>query len=313
MGITFNELIAVINYSLNSNNYDTSLDLDVSGFSPLEWLLLFIGGRVLLNIIFSSLLRWGMKWNYHLLNRFTSIIHTMISAFIVLFLFNIALRLSIAFYENLNNIWLIHKLAFGEYSTVESKGIMMLTDADILLAFILLVSLLFVSLLSMIRSVFVFVDTFILLPKNHKIDQDFRITNFHESDIEHVKELYVQSAHASGARLTETDFEKFIKYHDVNDFRILLYKGVPIGFYATGESKDTLEEVIVSRDYQNQGLGDHLLNDFETLARKRKNTMITAHFYAEDEKTAKHLSERGWVENSTEGMSQKQFHKYLTK
>lgn len=292
---------------------------EISQFITQRTVIVILGmiiTRVILNLIFSTLIRWGLFWYKNLLNHITTLtnfIFSGISFNIIVFIMGNA---NIWLAQNYDNLKTAQKTVFDGEATNAPGNIVQLTiffDVLFILTYILAMSAVVVLLFNLMRSVPAFIRSFDLLPASRKINKKMRISNYHPLDMLAVREMYMNSGQTTDARLTHDDFDKFMKVYDINNFRVLLRNNEPIGFYTTGDNRTVLEQVKIAPEYRNQGLGEILLKDFEISNLRRKPTTLTARFPTEDNKTAEYLSNQGWHETGEAGRSQKMFQKTISK
>lgn len=316
-GLSFGELLSAINNAISSTtgtSLATSLSVLTIGkltLSPLELLIFLIAGRILFNMAISRIIKWSAHYYQDFLNHFITLINAIVSA-IALFITSITMIIiNVALYEGFKAVLFAHQLAFGELSTTKTKMTMVLIDLDFIAAYVMFSSIIVLIAINTVRSIIAFVNSFILLPPVRNVNKELKVSNYHSSDFEPVKEMFLQSSNANGPQLTEKNFNQLIKNFDINNFRVLLLNGVPVGFYTTGEERTILEEVIVSPEHRGKGFGEILIDDFEESARRGRTTTLTARFYAEDLKTAEYLTNKGWKDTSITGKSQKEFQKTI--
>ena len=272
--------------------------------------------RIILNLILSTLIKWGLFWYKNLLNHITTLtnfIFSGISFSIVAFIMG---SVNIWLAQNFSRLKIVQQEVFKGENTNGPEHILQLTiffDVLFILTYILAMSAVIVLLFNLMRSVPAFIRSFDLLPASRKINNEMRISNYHPLDMPAVREMYMNLGQTTDARLTHDDFDKFMKVYDINNFRVLLRNNEPIGFYTTGDNRTVLEQVKIAPEYRNQGLGEILLKDFEISNLRRKPTTLTARFPAEDKKTAEYLSNQGWSETGEAGRSQKTFQKTIQK
>lgn len=272
--------------------------------------------RVILNLILSTLIRWGLFWYKNLLNHITTLTNFIFSGISFSIIVFIVGNANIWLAQNFDTLKTAQQTVFDGEATNAPENIVQLTiffDVLFLLTYILVISAVAVLLSNLIRSIPAFICSFDLLPSSRKINKEMRISNYHPTDMVAVREMYMNLGQTTDARLTHDDFDKFMKVYDINNFRVLLRNNEPIGFYTTGDNRTVLEQMKIAPEYRNQGLGEILLKDFEISNLRRKPTTLTARFPAEDKKTAEYLTNQGWHETGEAGRSQKVFQKTISK
>lgn len=275
--------------------------------------VILISARVLYNIIISILIHWGIKWYKDVLNHFTTIINSIISAVYLVIASYTMVQINIILFNSFEKIRGIHGYAFGEEGTVQTKMALLMIDVNMAALYLMFLFIIICLVVNSLRSVGCFVNSFDLLPRTHKINKELRIVNYHVSDKPYVKNMYINSSTSSDSRLTERDFRQFMKVYDMNNFRVLLRNGIPVGMYTIGDKKTILEEILIAQEYRNQGLGELLLKDFEDSRKRTKPTTLTARLYAEDDKAVEYLINQGWKETGEKGMNQREFQKTVQK
>lgn len=272
--------------------------------------------RVILNLILSILIRWGLFWYKNLLNHITTLTNFIFSGISFSVIAFIMGNVNIWLAQNYSRLKIVQQEVFKGENTNGPEHILQLTiffDVLFLLTYILAMSVVIILLFNLMRSVPAFIRSFDLLPASRKINKEMRISNYHPLDMPAIREMYMNLGQTTDARLTHDDFDKFMKVYDINNFRVLLRNNEPIGFYTTGDNRTVLEQVKIAPEYRNQGLGEILLKDFEISNLHRKPTTLTARFPAEDKKTAEYLLNQGWVETGEAGRSKKTFQKTISK
>lgn len=265
--------------------------------------------RIISNVLVQILGETSLKKHKDVLLSIVSgwnIILSLASAFIIGY---VVYAIHYAIYH-MGEYWgVVHAFVFSELFDWKAKLLLILIDVDIVIFYVLFIALAIKVFLSSVSSIKAFINSFILQTPKRTLNK-YSITNYSPYyDDAAISSIYRNSSPDSDARLSDTDFDKFIKEKRDQDayIRVALLKDEIVGFSVSQKADNALEEVFVSKDHRGQGLGIMLINDFEKMFDKKTKK---AYVLGGNPELLEHLFDNGWVDESVEGMKRKTFIKY---
>ena len=251
-------------------------------------------GRMLYNLIVQAIMKYGMNRHKHILNTLTSFIDSIIvlPLFIVFFY---AMVLVSAVFLSVRKVLLSTVLNLllpqGEAHPMVLLFICVIAGMYIVGLF----TTLFLYFHS-IRSIVNLINSLFLLPPDNKLNNDYRIKNYHYSDYEFMKKLYLNTMNRNSPQnvYSRKDFDNFLKTTGGENIRLLFKNNERIGFYSVYDNRSVLQHIMITSEYKGQDIHKYFIKDFEKINNRRKKKIITVSLSAKDISTGKYLLNNGW-------------------
>lgn len=251
-------------------------------------------GRMLYNLIVQAIMKYGMNRHKHIVNTLTSFIDSIIvlPLFIVFFYFMVlvsAVFLSVR--KVLLSIVLNLLLPQGEAHPMVLLFICVIAGMYIVGLF----TTLFLYFHS-IRSIVNLINSLFLLPPDNKLNNDYRIKNYHYSDYDFMNKLYLNTMNRNSPQnvYLRKDFDNFLKATGAENIRVLFKNSERIGFYSVYDNRSVLQHIMITSEYKGQDIHKYFIQDFEKINTRRKTKTITVSLPEKDISTGGYLLNNGW-------------------
>lgn len=261
-----------------------------TAYETVTFILIFFTTPIILKIICNKIMEYcanyGKQMQKPLMNFIVSLAHSAIQS---AFVFVIVKELFITgrIYEILTQIkeaviqsFPIATMKEGTIIDSAFTVIILLIGLALVVSFIGTAINLFCNTLFATLSLF---QAFILLPKDHIINNSIKLSNFHPSDYEKIKEIYTTTSRTNEqSALTEKDFEMFVKGNEekgITNYRVVLKNGKVIAFYIMDKDFDELHDIKVHRqEIDGHNVLKYILEDYKRIAEKMRKKEIRVKF-----------------------------------